>query len=123
MAVSARRPHRPPWRAAKDFYVKAYEDNLTGLSGMVAYNMLLSIFPLALLALFIAGRVLESAPLEERVLDDLRTLFPATARSTLAGALEQIRSSSTGFGIVALLASVWVGSSFWGALDTAFCQI
>ena len=27
------------------FYKKAYEDNLTGLSGMVAYNLLLSMLP------------------------------------------------------------------------------
>ena len=26
-------------------------------------------------------------------------------------------------GIVALVASLWVGASFWGALDTAFCRI
>ena len=35
---------------------------------MVAYNLLLSVFPLALLALFIAGRVLESGDLEQSVL-------------------------------------------------------
>jgi YihY family inner membrane protein len=113
----------PLRRALVAFWRRTYDDNLTGLSAMVAYNLLLSILPLALLALFIAGKVLESGPLEERVLDDLTTLFPATARSTLAGALQQIRASSTGFGIVALLASIWIGSSFWGALDTAFCRI
>ncbi len=90
---------------------------------MVAYNLLLSILPLALLGLFIAGKVLASGELEERVLEDLRTLFPDTTRATLVQALDQIRGSSTGFGIVALVASVWIGSSFWGALDTAFCRI
>ena len=43
-------------RALATFYWKAYEDNITGLSGMVAYNLLLSVFPLALVALFIAGQ-------------------------------------------------------------------
>jgi YihY family inner membrane protein len=110
-------------RALKVFYWKAFEDNVTGLSGMVAYNMLLSVFPLALLALFIAGRVLESGDLERRVLDDLQTLFPTTAEDTLSGALRRLRDSSTGIGIGALLASIWFGASFWGALDTAFCRI
>src|SRR5690349_17398520 len=55
------------WRALKTFYVKAYEDNLTGLSGMVAYNLLLSLFPLALLALFIASQVLQSGQLEDSI--------------------------------------------------------
>jgi membrane protein len=123
MPVPAGESHRPPWRTVKDFYRKAYEDNVTGLSGMVAYNMLLSVFPLALLALFIAGRVLESGDLEASILEDLRRLFPNAADSTLTEALDRVRDSSTGFGVVALVASVYIGSSFWGALDTAFCRI
>jgi membrane protein len=105
------------------FFRKAWDDNLTGLSGMVAYNLLLSVFPLALLALFIAGRVLESGDLERSVLQDLQQLFPNATNETLQDALRRVRSSSTEFGIVALVASVWIGSSFWGALDTAFCRI
>lgn len=105
------------------FWLRGYRDNLVALAAMLAYYLLLSILPLALLALYIAGRVLESTPLEAQVLNDLRTVFPATARSTLAGALDQIRSSSTGFGIVAIVASIWLGSSFWSGLDTAFCRI
>jgi membrane protein len=107
----------------KEFYRKAYEDNVTGLSGMVAYNLLLSVFPLALLALFIAGRVLESPDLEQSILQDLRQLFPTATDDTLIRALDRVRDSSAPFGVVALLASVWIGSSFWGALDTAFCRI
>ena len=105
------------------FYRKAYEDNLTGLSGMVAYNLLLSVFPLALLALFIAGRVLESGELEQSILQDLKQLFPTATDRTLTRALERVRDSSTSFGLIALASSVWIGSSFWGALDTAFCRI
>ena len=123
MPAPAGARHRSPWRATKDFYRKAYEDNLTGLSGMVAYNLLLSVFPLALLALFIAGRLLHSDDLEQSVLQDLRQLFPTATDATLTRALERVRDSSTSFGIVALVASVWIGSSFWGALDTACCRI
>jgi len=123
MPASAGAKHRSPWRATKDFYVKAYEDNLTGLSGMVAYNLLLSVFPLALLALFIAGRVLESGDLERSILQDLQQLFPSATDETLTRALDRIRNSSTSFGVVALVTSIYFGSSFWGALDTAFCRI
>ena len=123
MPASAGDRHRHPWRAAKDFYWKAYEDNITGLSGMVAYNLLLSVFPLALLALFIAGRVLESPDVERSILEDLQQLFPTAADDTLTNALDRIRDTSTGFGVVALLASIWIGASFWGALDTAFARI
>ena len=123
MPAPAGERHRSPLRVVKDFYVKAYSDNITGLSGMVAYNMLLSVFPLALLALYIASRVLESGELEASVLEDLGRLFPNATDSTLTRALDRVRNSSTGFGVVALVTSVYIGSSFWGALDTAFCRI
>jgi YihY family inner membrane protein len=110
-------------RAVKAFYKKAYTENITGLSGMVAYNMLLSLFPLALLALFIASRILQSHELQDSVFRDLTRLFPSTTESTITGALQRVERSSTSLGIFALVTSIWFGSSFWGALDTAFCQI
>jgi membrane protein len=110
-------------RALKTFYVKAYEDNLTGLSGMVAYNLLLSLFPLALLALFIASQILQSGELEDSVFKDLQRLFPTAAEGTITSALNRVRESSTSIGVIALVTSIWFGSSFWGSLDTAFCRI
>src|SRR2546425_337498 len=90
---------------------------------MVAYNLLLSILPLALLTLFVAGQVLESGALERSVVRDLQRIFPGAAESTLTSALDRIRGASTSLGIATLISSVWIGSSFWGALDTAFCRI
>lgn len=107
----------------KEFWEKAYTDNLTGLAGMVAYSLLLSIFPVALIALFVAGQVLAAPRLEHSVLQDLQKLFPTATSTTLSQSLREIRSSSTTVGIVAFVASLWVASSFWGALDTAFCRI
>jgi membrane protein len=109
--------------AVTAFWRKAYEDNLTGLAAMVAYNLLLSIFPLALVALFVAGRILRSPELQESVLLDLEQLFPSAAESTLSEAVRRLQESSTTTGIAALVAAVWFASSFWGALDTAFCRI
>ena len=105
------------------FWRKAYEDNLTGLASMVAYNLLLSIFPVALVALFFAGRVLSSPEVQASVLLDLQQIFPTAAESTLSEAVRRLQESSTTTGIVAIVAAVWFASSFWGALDTAFCQI
>src|SRR4051794_41047910 len=90
---------------------------------MVAYNLLLSLFPLALLALFIASRVLRSGELETSIFKDLQRLFPSAAEDTITSALNKVKASSTGIGVVAVITSVWFGSSFWGALDTAFCRI
>lgn len=102
---------------------KAYEDGITGLAAMVAYNLLLSIFPLALVALYIAGRVLESPELSRSILLDLEQLFPTTTRTTLQDGLVRLRDGAGTFGLIAVVASIWFGSSFWGALDTAFCRI
>jgi len=96
---------------------------VTGLAGMVAYNLLLSLFPLALVALFVTGNVLQSGSLEDRAIVDLRRLFPATSEHTITDLLHHIRDNATSFGVIALVTSIWFGASFWGALDTAFCRI
>ena len=110
-------------RALVAFWRKSYEDNLTGLSGMVAYNLLLSVFPFALVALFVAGRVLRSEELQASVLLDLQRIFPTAAESTLSEGVRRLQETSTSVGIAAFVGSIWFGSSFWGALDTAFCRI
>src|SRR5918995_1074543 len=110
-------------RAVKAFFKKAYEDNLTGLASMVAYNLILSVLPLALVALFVAGRVLSSEEVEASVVEDLERLFPQAAQSTLLDGLRRGEGSSPTPGIVAVVAAIWFSSSFWGALDTAFCRI
>jgi membrane protein len=110
-------------RAVAAFWRKAYEDNLTGLASMVAYSLLASIFPLALIALFVGGRVLRSPELAASVLADAETIFPSAAESTLLEVIRRLEQASTTVGIVALVSSLWVAASFWGALDTAFCRI
>ena len=110
-------------RPLKRFWQKAYQENLTGNAAMVAYNLLLSVLPLALVALFVGGRILESEDVESSVVADLRRLFPEAADSTLQDGLRRIQDSSTTVGIVALVTAVWFSSTFWGALDTAFCAI
>jgi len=105
------------------FAQKAFDDGVTGLAAMVAYNLLLSIFPLALLALFVASRVLRSEEVVASVVVDLRQVFPAAAESSLTDTLRALRDSSTTTGILAIVAALWLGSSFWGSLDTAFCRI
>jgi membrane protein len=110
-------------RAVAKFWRKAYEDNLTGMAAMVAYNMMLSVFPLALVGLFVAGRILSSEDVEASVVEDLERLFPDATEGTLIDGLRRVRESSTTVGIVAIVAATWFSASFWGALDTAFCRI
>jgi YihY family inner membrane protein len=112
-------PH--PWLHA--FWQRAYRENVTGLSAMVAYNLMLAVFPFALLVLFVFGQVLRIKGVETGVLDDLQRLFPNAEQRTLTDALERIEDNSTTIGIAAILGSLWIGASFWGAMDTAFGRI
>ena len=70
--------HPRPWLRA--FWNRAYEENVTGLSAMVAYNLMLAVFPFALIVLFIFGQVLKIKGVEASVLDDLQRLFPNSSR-------------------------------------------
>lgn len=109
--------------ALKRFYVKSYEDGITGLAGMVAYNLVLSLLPLTLLALFVSARLLQTPSFEAALIDDLHRLVPSTEDQNLTGLFNGIRRSSTTLGIAAFVSTIWVGASFWGSLDTAFCRI
>ena len=131
LATPVQRPEARPHVRRRDrfrawlvaFWRRAYRENITGLSGMVAYNLVLALFPFALLVLFIFGRILQSQSVEDSVLRDLTHLFPAVELHTLRDALDHIRTSSTTIGLAAALGAVWIGTSFWGAMDTAFCRI
>jgi membrane protein len=119
MPDSMRQTHT--WLRA--FWNRAYRENVTGLSAMVAYNLMLAVFPFALLVLFVFGQVLKIGGVEASVLDDLKRLFPNVEQHTLTDVLGRIEENSTTIGIAAFLGSLWIGASFWGAMDTAFCRI
>jgi YihY family inner membrane protein len=119
MSISIRQPR--PWLSA--FWQRAYRENVTGLSAMVAYNLMLAVFPFALLVLFVFGQVLKIGGVETSVLNDLQRLFPNVEQHTLTDVLGRIKGNSTTIGIAAFIGSLWIGASFWGAMDTAFCRI
>ena len=113
--------HPRPWLSA--FWQRAYRENVTGLSAMVAYNLMLAVFPFALLVLFVFGQVLKIGGVETSVVSDLERLFPNVEQHTLTDVLNRIQDNSTTIGIAAFIGSLWIGASFWGAMDTAFCRI
>jgi YihY family inner membrane protein len=116
------RPHKiRSWLGA--FWQRAYRENVTGLAAMVAYNLMLAVFPFTLLVLFIGGQVLKIHGVETSVLTDLQRLFPNTESQTLSDVLKRVEDNSATIGIAAFVGSIWIGASFWGAMDTAFCRI
>jgi membrane protein len=109
------------WLSA--FWHRAYRENITGMAAMVAYNLALALFPFALLVLFIFGKVLQSGDVEATVIADLQGIFPAVEADEVERAVQRIRDSSTTIGVAAAIGAIWIGASFWGAMDTAFCRI
>ena len=114
---------RGPTYWLRAFWHRAYTENVTGMAGMVAYNLALALFPFALLVLFVFGKVLQSGDIEQTVINDLQGLFPAVEQDELQRAVDRIRDSSTTIGVAAAVGAIWIGASFWGAMDTAFCRI
>jgi membrane protein len=126
--AGVRRREHPPWHVwrhhwARAFWNRAYKENITGLSGMVAYNLTLAVFPFALLVLFVFGQIVDSPDIERSVILDIQRLFPNIEQDALMNAIDRVRSSSTTIGIAAVVGGIWIGASFWGAMDTAFCRI
>ncbi len=105
------------------FWRLAWNANVTGMAAMLAYNMLLGIIPVALLGLFVAGHVVSDPTISHSVLVDLRDIFPGSTQKTLNSLLDEVARSTTSTGVLALIASLWLASSFWGALDTSFSRI
>jgi membrane protein len=114
---------RNPRAWLRAFWQRAYRENVTGMAAMVAYNLMLAVFPFALLVLFVFGQVLKIKGVETGVIDDLQRLFPNTEQATLSDVLARIEDNSTTIGIAAAIGSLWIGASFWGAMDTAFGRI
>lgn len=72
----------------------AIRANITGMASMVAYNALMSVVPIALLALFAVSLVLESPSARAGLLADLQQMFPSAAQGTLTSALTACRARS-----------------------------
>jgi YihY family inner membrane protein len=113
----------PSTRYLRVFWERAYRENITGLAAMIAFNLALALFPFALLVLFVFGQVIDNAEVRDSVIRDLQSIFPAAEQDSLASVVDRIRDSSTTIGVVAAIGAIWIGASFWGAMDTAFCRI
>src|SRR6201995_3118547 len=117
-----RSPHRKRTSLAA-FWHRAYSENVTALTAMVAYNLMLAVFPFTLLVLFVGGQVLKIHGVETSILTDLQRLFPNTESNTLEDVLARIEDNTATIGIAAFVGSLWIGASFWGGMDPPFLRL
>jgi membrane protein len=102
------------WRGLVGFY---RSDNLT-YAASIAYYSLLSLFPIAMLALAILGAVTADERNRSQVLEFVLRYFPSQFRFITAQ-LDAFRANPLSFGIAGTVALIWGALGFFGALSTA----
>jgi YihY family inner membrane protein len=105
------------------FWVKINNDWIFNLSGLLAYNFLMSSFPILILLLAGAGFALRTlSPDSQLVLQrSLANALPPPAGAALVGSVaDHLRSSAGGLLLVGVAASVVTGSRLFITLENCF---
>lgn len=102
------------WRGFLGFY---RSDNLT-YAASIAYYALLSMFPFAMLALTVLGRVTSDEHDRGEVLNFVLRYFPGQF-VFITRQLDSFQTNTITFGIAGTIALVWGALGFFGAISTA----
>jgi membrane protein len=98
-------------------------ENGTLLAASVSFNLLLSIFPLALAVVYIAGSFPQSPYTQEQIFQGLAYILPVS-RELIAGTVNSVAAARGAIGVLALVGLIWGGTSFFtsirASLNTAW---
>ncbi len=110
-------------RTAQEFL----DDHCTQLAAGIAYYVLFSIFPLAILLVSISGLLLTDDQLRANVVDEIFRSLPlseAEGRDNLESAVDGIATGLSAIGLISVVGLVWSAMAMMGAirhaLDTAW---
>ncbi|BCJ38442.1 hypothetical protein Athai_59450 [Actinocatenispora thailandica] len=97
------------------------EDRCPQLAAAIAFHVLLSVFPLAIVVLSTFGLVADEAHVRDTVIGTVTAYVPLTAdgQRGLAALLAQLQGGSAALGLLGLLGVVIAASGMMGALRTA----
>jgi YihY family inner membrane protein len=127
---SAPSRHGSPWEARKqtllDFWTKCANDWIFNFSGLLAYTLLMSIFPLFLVLLAIAG--LSLGRLSPDALDSLASSLVATLPGKTGGeivraVLTNLRKSTGWLFALGLLLALFTGSRLFITIESSLSMI
>jgi membrane protein len=90
-------------------------DNGTLLAASVSFNLLLSLFPLALAAVYIAQSLTSSPATQEQVIRGLGYLLPVS-RQLITSTITHTAAARGAIGVVALIVLIYGGLSFFNAV-------
>jgi membrane protein len=90
-------------------------DNGTLLAAAVSFNLLLSLFPLALAVVYIAGSFAGSPYTQEQIIRGIGYLLPVS-RQLIASTVTSVASARGAIGVVAFIGLIWGGFSFFNSI-------
>ena len=90
-------------------------DNGSLLAASVSFNLLLSLFPLALAVVYIAGSFTESPYTQEQIIRGIGYLLPVS-HQLIASTVTGVATARGAIGVVAFIGLVWGGISFFNSI-------
>jgi len=97
-------------------------DNGTLLAGSISFNLLLSLFPLALAVVYITGSVTGSPSTQEQIIRGIGYLLPVS-RQLIASTISNVASARGAIGVVAFVGLIWGGFSFFSSIRASLNTI
>jgi len=90
-------------------------DNGSLLAASVSFNLLLSLFPLALAVVYIAGSFTASPYTQEQIIRGIGYLLPVS-RQLIASTVTSVAAARGAIGVLAFIGLVWGGTSFFNSI-------
>jgi membrane protein len=106
------------WQVLRSAVRDVFTDNIPYWASAVAFNALLSLFPLALLGLSLAASVVDQAWAVRQLHDLLAGVLPLSA-GLVEDVVREAIAARESVSIVSLLVLLWSGSRVFGALTLA----
>jgi membrane protein len=90
-------------------------DNGTLLAASISFNLLLSLFPLALAVVYIAGSFTGSPYTQEQIIRGIGYLLPVS-RQLITSTVTSVAAARGAIGVVAFIGLIWGGFSFFNSI-------
>ena len=99
------------------------QSQASSYASALAFNAMLSMFPLILGLLAILGLSVRDPATEARVQALIVQSFPATAQPELLRALSGVKASAGWFGLLSIAGLIWSASGIFATMEFVFAQI
>ncbi len=107
---------------AKTFFKKVSNDWAFNLAGMLAYNLMMTIFPIILAIVSITGLLLGGLGVQDTVVRSLSSALPSNISKTvdLGAIVKNLHQASGLLGLISLLGLIWGGSNLFSIMEACF---